>query len=568
MLFLIVSFGVFAQNHIQHTVEKDDTVYSLARKYSVTVHDIYTLNPESKNGIKLGEVLLIPKTEKNAKLEKKDGIYHKVQPKETLFGLAQQYGTTIQAIEEANKDLLVNGLQIDMELRIPTGKKVESSTTIIKNDDIIHVVLPKETKFALTQKYNISEEEMIAQNPHIKEMLKEGDTVRISLKEGIIEEKKEEKPEEKQEEEIAEILSKKDFKELKIGRSDKKNVVIMLPFRASRITNAQESYKTDRFLNMTIDFYSGAMMAIDEIKRMGGNFNITFYDSEEVSSSSSSVENLIKTKDFSNVDLVIGPFFQSHTEKVASLLESKNVLVVSPLSMEGKANYKNLYFATPPTEISRKTMLEYLKEKNQNTIAIVDRKKSSARGFIANNYNGIQFVGFNEKGEINPENLKSLLDKDKMNYVILETESTSLVLNTVNTLSKLKETYKISLVTLDRNDAFESDEIRSQALADLNLHYPSSINESTDRKKESFYSDYRSKNNVFPSVPAIKGYDVVYDVLLRLSQDDDFSKVADKIATQQLESKFIYTKSSDGGYYNTGVYILYYDEDLSIKEAQ
>lgn len=558
MLFFMASFGVFAQNYIRHTVVKDDTVTSLARKYSVTVHDIYTLNADSKNGIKLDDVILIPKNEKNAKYA--TGTYHTVQPKETFFGIAQKYGVTVQAIQDANKIILENGLQPYLELLIPTGKKAENTSTITQNDKIIHITQPQETVFGITKKYGISKEELIRSNPNFdylkNDVVKVGDTLKIPLKKSV----NEEKP--------SELIVKKEFKDLTITSKDKKEVVVMIPFRASKIGNPQESFKTDRLLNISVDFYSGMLMAINKINKMGGNFNITIYDSEETSSNSSSVEHLIKTKDFSNVDLVIGPFFQSHSEKVASLLESKNILVVSPISREGKANQKNLYFATPPTEISKKMMLQYLKDKNQNTIAVVDRKKPSAKDFIEQNYEGIQFVGFNEKGGLNSETLKELLDKDKTNYVILETESTSMVLNTANILSGLKETYKIVMVTLDRNDAFESDEIKSQTLADLNLHYPSPMNESTTEKLSSFYTEYRSLNNVLPSANAVKGYDITYDVLLRLSQNDNFEKTADKIATQQQECKFVYAKSSDGGYYNAGVYILYYDTDLTIKEAQ
>lgn len=554
MLFLMASFGVFAQNYIRHTVVKDDTVTSLARKYSVTVHDIYTLNADSKNGIKLDDVILIPKNEKNAKYA--TGTYHTVQPKETFFGIAQKYGVTVQSIQDANKAILENGLQPGIELLIPTGKKAENTSTITQHDKIIHIVQPKEGFFGIAKKYGISEEELISQNPQAKEGLKVGDTLRIPFRKPVNEDK------------IVELIDKKEFKDLTITNKEKKEVVVMVPFRASKIGNAQESFKTDKFLNYMVDFYSGLLMAIDDIRKKGGNFNITIYDSEETGSSSSSVEHLIKTKDFSNVDLVIGPFYQSHSEKAASLLESKGVLVVSPISREGKANHKNLYFATPPLEVSKKMMLQYLTEKNQNTIAVVDRKKPSAKDFISQNYEGIQFVDFNEKGGINSENLKSLLDKDKTNYVILETESTSMVLNTVNLLSGLKDTYKIVMVALDRNDAFESDEIKSQVLADLNLHYPSPVNESTTENLSSFYKEYRSRNNILPNTIAVKGYDITYDVLLRLSQKDDFEKTADKFATQQQESKFIYTKSSDGGYYNTGTYILYYDSDLTIKEAK
>jgi len=561
MLLLLASIGVFAQNYIQHTVVKDDTVTSLARKYSVTVHDIYTLNADAKNGIKLGEVIRIPKNEKNIKFAKTNGTYHIVEPKETFFGIAQKYGVTIQAIQEANKNTLQNGLQPGLELLIPSGKMAESTSTIIQNDKIVHVVQPKETKFALIQKYGTSEEELLTQNPQLKEGLKAGDTLRISINKQVADDKEDT-------EFLSKALGKKSFKKLVINNPEKKEVVVMIPFRASRIGNAQESFKTDRFLNITVDFYSGMLMAIEEIQKMGGNFNITIYDSEELNSTTSSVEHLIKTNDFSNVDLVIGPFFQSHSEKAAALLEPKGVLVVSPLSAEGTARYKNLYLATPSSDISKKIMLHYLKEKNQNTIAVVDHRKSSSKEFINQNYQDIRFVELDEKGLIKPESLKALLDENKENYIILETESTATVLNTVNNLSKLKETYSITMVALDKNDAFESDEIRSQALADLNLHYPSALNEATTEQLSPFYVDYRAQNNVLPSVSALKGYDVTYDVLLRLSQDDDFEKTAEKVATQQQQNKFIYTKSPDGGYYNTGVYILFYDKDLTIKEAK
>lgn len=560
MLFTMASIGVFAQKYIQHTVVKDDTVTSLARKYSVTVHDIYTLNADSKNGIKLGENILIPINTKNAKYAKAQGTYHIVEPKETLFGIAQKYGVTIQALQQSNKDILESGLQPGLELLIPSGKKAESSTTIIQNNAIIHVVQPKETKFSLLQKYGISEKELVDQNPQLKEGLKAGDSLKIFINNKTSEDKEDLS-------QLFEAPDKKDFKKLKIENTQKKEVVIMVPFRASRIGNPQESFKTDKLLNIAVDWYSGALMAIEDIKEMGGNFNITFYDSEETNTSSS-VEHIIKTNDFSNVEVVIGPFFHSNSEKVAALLESKGTLVVSPISGEGKASYKNMYLATPPSEISKKVMLQYLNDKKQNTIAIIDNKKQSSKDFVSRNSNGIQFVKFNEKDGIDVENLKLLLDKEKVNYVILETESTAMVLNTINVLTNLKETYNIILATLDKNDAFESDEIRSPKLAALNLHYPAAMNETTAQEFSSFYTKYRSINNVFPSVPAIKGYDVVYDVLLRLSQDENFSELANKVATQQQESRFIYRKSPDGGFHNVGTYILYYDNDLTIKEAK
>ncbi len=579
LLFFGVSFGVFAQEPIRHTVVKDDTITGLVRKYGVTVHDIFTLNPNSRNGINLGEVILIPQNDRNAKLQPKDGLYHKVEPKETLFGLAQKYRTTIQAIQEANQELLINGLQPDIELRIPTGKKVESKSTIIKNDDVIHIVQPKETLFGISKKYEISKEELIKNNPeytHLKDdIIKIGDTIKVSLTkiEEALAEKIEAEKESEKENQLATTASAK-FKDLskKLRGSDRKKVVIMLPFNADRVgqdsNDIQETLKTNQFLNITVDFYSGALVAIDSIKKLGGNFDVVFLDSEE-SNSGSAVERLIATQNFSDVDVIIGPLMSTHSEKAASLLSSKKITVVSPLSREGKKTpYDNLYLATPPTEVSKRMMLNYLKQKNQNVIAVVDKRRQSYRNFIANNYPGISFASLTDKGILNVDNLKSLLRTDQTNYVILETESSSMVLNTTRTLLNLLSIYDIKLVVLEKNAAFESDEIQSTTLARLNMHYPSSIRDLSSDETSSFYTEYKKKNNVFPSHYAVRGFDVVYDVLLRLAQDQSFEKLAKNIATEQVDSKFVYTQSPEGGYYNTGVYILYYDQDLTIKEAQ
>src|SRR5690606_15058473 len=217
-------------------------------------------------------------------------------------------------------------------------------------------------------------------------------------------------------------------------------------------------------------------------------------------------------------------------------LKNKNIPVISPLSKEGKASHDNLYLSVPPTDVSKKMMLEYLKDKGENTVAVVDRKKQSSRDFITQHAEGIRFAQFNENGGLDSDHLKGLLSTSKINYVILETESSSMVMNTTRILSNLLDTYKIVLVALDRNDAFEADEVHSSTLAKLNLHYPSYIKDTTS-EISSFYVDYKNKNNAYPSQYAIRGYDVVFDVLLRLMQDDNFEEVAKKISSEQKESR-------------------------------
>ncbi|HRN44840.1 MAG TPA: hypothetical protein PLH20_08705, partial [Flavobacterium sp.] len=60
---------------------------------------------------------------------------------------------------------------------------------------------------------------------------------------------------------------------------------------------------------------------------------------------------------------------------------------------------------------------------------------------------------------------------------------------------------------------------------------------------------------------------ITFDTMMRLSQGKKYQETVDFKATEQIDNKFEYYKKEDGGYMNKGIYILYYDTDLTIKEA-
>ena len=82
-----------------------------------------------------------------------------------------------------------------------------------------------------------------------------------------------------------------------------------------------------------------------------------------------------------------------------------------------------------------------------------------------------------------------------------------------------------------------------------------------------FEKAYKKKNKSVPSQDAIRGFDITLDTMLRLSQDKSFEETIGTLVTEQVENKFDYNKKAGEGYTNKGIYILYYDTDLTIKEA-
>jgi len=167
------------------------------------------------------------------------------------------------------------------------------------------------------------------------------------------------------------------------------------------------------------------------------------------------------------------------------------------------------------------------------------------------------------------ENFKKLLVRDRMNYVILETANTGMIKYTINTmLWAMTIGYQVQLVILEPNDTLDTDEISFENLTKLHLMYPSATRENNTPEAQLFIQSYRKKNKVNPSSYAIRGFDITFDTMMRLSQDKTYQETAETMITEQVENKFEYHKNQEGGYANKGVYILYYDTDLTIKEAK
>ena len=128
--------------------------------------------------------------------------------------------------------------------------------------------------------------------------------------------------------------------------------------------------------------------------------------------------------------------------------------------------------------------------------------------------------------------------------------------------------YNVELVIMEPNETLDTDEISFENLVKLKLMYPSITRENNSAEAQIFKKEYRKKNKIAPSTYATRGFDVTFDSLLRLSQNVKYEDTANSTATEQVDNKFEYYKKPDGGYTNKGVFILYYDTDLTIKEAK
>jgi hypothetical protein len=206
--------------------------------------------------------------------------------------------------------------------------------------------------------------------------------------------------------------------------------------------------------------------------------------------------------------------------------------------------------------------------KQVNIIAVIDKKKGTIRKYILENQKEVKIAPLTATGGLDVEGFKKLLVKGSMNYVILETANTGMIKYTMNTMLGVMANYQVQLVILEPNETLDTDEISFENLTKLHLMYPSATRENNSPEAQIFMQSYRKKNKVNPSTFAIRGFDITFDTMMRLSQDKTYQETAETMITEQVENKFEYYKKEEGGYANKGVYILYYDTDLTIKEAK
>jgi cell wall-associated NlpC family hydrolase len=187
LAFVFCSVSVFSQEkNIKHSIEKGETISSIAQKYNVSITSIYKLNPKAKKTLQLNQVILIPNSESKkahdlvaADSEKSTEINHQVAPKETLYGITKQFKTTTELLYKANPQLEAEGLKVGQTIIIPSSltKKEIANLSNSKTQEVVeavetttpltHQVKPKESLYVIAKMYGVSLKELQKANPKI-----------------------------------------------------------------------------------------------------------------------------------------------------------------------------------------------------------------------------------------------------------------------------------------------------------------------------------------------------------------------------------------------------------------
>lgn len=565
---LVIPFGETKDGEVgstvvkfkEYRVEKKETLYSLARQNNISVEDLKKYNSYLyKEELGENDIIRIPIFTENNGMDYNSSVQnstfknlkHIVLPKETKYSISKKYGLSIEKLEELNP--MVSTLQPGQILNVTNPKAQEK----VEDDKYIeYEVQPKETFYSLTRRFKITKEELEYLNPILKqEGLEAGMTLKI--------------PNPEAENDVAESSDNLEKLELEkyITKRNAKNIAVMLPFNLNKFKDGvqkQSQLKRDKVLRISLDFYSGVLAAIDSVKSMGIPVKAEIFDTQQ---SKEVIGDVLQSNNFTKFQAVIGPLLSSNIEFVSRRLADKKIPVFSPLT-DGELNGKaNLFQTRPAAIIKEKAIITYIDslKEGKNIIILTDGKHSYLRSKLSYTFPSAKIVRQKDPEYLQKSDVSKLLSKNQENWVIIEADDFALISNATSSLNALSSGYDIQVFTSNKSDPYE-DEVSNEYLSNLKFTYASTTKEYDVIDSGSFVNSYVEDYGISPSKYAVRGFDITYDILLRLAVEDDIYKSLErKGVTEYVENKFSYHKKIIGGYYNDAVYLIQYDKDLQLK---
>ncbi len=355
-----------------HTVVAGDTLYSLSRIYGLTDKEIFEANPILGEGLRVGTNIKIPYTAEppkkavSVKKLRKTFDTHKVEKGETLYSISRKYALSVDILMEDNANLDPAALTLGQELQIRKTEQGQTSEeeTLEEIDNYtkrLNSVAPDGFKYyivesgesveAIALKFEMSEEQLRRANnlPRSSNSFSSGSMILVRdgdsemATEAYTAEKKIER-EERMESVSFSMLSHRDTL----------NVALLLPLSVK-----------GRVMKPFAEFYQGFLLGVEDLKRLGRNVNVNLYNTER---DSAAVRRIISQQSYQSCNLIVGPVYEQMLDIVLLDAEQRSIPVVSPLATLKKSDSPLLFQMAPDVERRYDKIGDILSEERRVTV--------------------------------------------------------------------------------------------------------------------------------------------------------------------------------------------------------
>ena len=483
---------------------------------------------------------------------------HTVLERQTLYSIAKTYGVSIYEICAANPDMKLKeegtkkGTVIFIPVKENAGAAAQNAGTAAKDNGaaVKDTAKPAGDRAAVTPAPKEDKTEA-----------KSGSSVPTDddrpAEDGV-----EEKPVETVVPDVEPVVRKEEESFL-FDRKSKVNALLMLPLGASGKPNEN-----------CLDFYSGALIAIDRLKSEGIDIDLSVYD---VASSLPITEERLAASDFT-----IGPISRDQVEKVLGLAP-ESTGVISPLDQRTgdlADGHSNMIQAPASTAEQYRDLLNWLKGemKNGDKVFVLSEKGvTQSSGMKTMNEvlaeSGISCSRYSYAildGREAVNTLDGMMTKTGVNRIIINSESEAFVNDAVRNLATLIFR-KFNIVLYSQSKIRSYDTIDPENLHSLKTRVSSAYYVDYDSREVSeFLMKYRALYRTEPTQFAFHGYDLTYYFIRHKSYygKNWMERLDRNICNNLLQTDFRFVRTADGGFTNCGIRRFVYNPDYTVTRVR
>ena len=533
--------------------------------------------------------------------QQKKYISYTVKKGETLKGIAKRLGIKTKDLLSLNPDvgrkptpetlIIIPNKDYQIIKEIPVSSEINNSVDTldeetfeedVMNDFVLHKVSKGDTFYNLTRAYNVSKDQLNELNPSIDSI---GLQLDMLLKIKPIED------------EDLLLLYRDTIQEDAVVK-----LAMMLPFRAIEYDtiDAKDIFKTNKLVNITTDIYLGSLVASDSLKKLGVDIELSVFDTGR---KNTKLDSILAATDFENIDAIIGPLYSDEVPKVAN---RTGLPVIFPVYSKNQNRFSSskIIKTFADREVHQKALLDHILANyaNENILIIGDSSATSIRNSDIIRSRLLQHDSIDEakiiypnQGYIRKDYVINALKPDVGNWVVLATDKRVISSDVINSLISLpveepeeeededdekkeKESDEPEMQILPEDTVikvfgiFKSsqfDKIDNSKLAKLGFTFTSdTFTDENSPEIQLFNRQYLEKNFAYPSYYATKGFDIVFDIGIRLASGKKLKETFKQGVSYRLESKFEYSKSLFNTSSNKGIYIIEYNPDLTLTRIK
>ena len=508
--------------YTEHTVAVKETLYSIARKYRISIDSLKAFNPGLSENIFPGEVIRIPPG-----INPNAFITHEVREKTKLKKLAERYSLSVSEMKDANPDIS-SRIGAGETVMIPVGPPPANLTRE-------PTVMEEEKVMPASQPLNDSIRCYRRKTARVKEF-------RVALM-------------------------------IPVYTEDVRDI---------NLSEMEGEIDPDKYRSFNfVQFYEGFLMALDDLRQRGLQVRLYVYDVDDKVSKTIKV---LQDPELTSMDLIIGPFFSRNFKLVSNFAEMFDIGIVNPLTRRSEvlnnpnvikvkpsrdvqpemlARFVRKYYDRSNIIIVRNNSFQYVNEaaairseldrimpygvsvSNQRILDIIERYSEADTtlpdGTLYNNINVESRLLMTEQLERSlrdstfftntiseviyaSDSIQGIIRNASVarnNLVIILTENEVFAPEILTRLNDLKDTFNITVVGLPEWGLFSN--LETEYLLDLNVYFfTDSYVDYDDPKVIAFVENFRERFKTQPDQYAFEGHDLAgffLGAMLRFGKD-------------------------------------------------